>query len=217
MPGQAASDTCQIGLTSAAFPPASGWARRAMATALPFWPIWNPGASALPPSLRECGRMARCATCLRAGKLYPADYPAPGGGLRLADLATSWKRRGSCGGYAASLKDAGQPCLKEASMAKLFAPGNGRAGGSGALQTLGGYGYLRDFPIERIYTRRAVTVDLRRHQRYSALAISRGLVDGLAAVGSANPPGRCSRPAKTPRTVCVRLARSAALDLGEQR
>ncbi|MDP7760523.1 acyl-CoA dehydrogenase family protein, partial [Acinetobacter baumannii] len=52
---------------------------------------------------------------------------------------------------AARLKEAGQPCLNEASMAKLFASEMTERVCSSALQVFGGYGYLRDFPIERIY------------------------------------------------------------------
>ncbi len=52
---------------------------------------------------------------------------------------------------AARLKDAGTPCLKEASMAKLFASEMAEKVCSDAIQTLGGYGYLADFPVERIY------------------------------------------------------------------
>lgn len=51
---------------------------------------------------------------------------------------------------AATLRAAGVPCLKEASMAKLFASEVAEAVCSGALQILGGYGYLSDFPMERI-------------------------------------------------------------------
>lgn len=53
--------------------------------------------------------------------------------------------------YAASLREAGLPCLTEASMAKLFASETAEAVCSSAIQTLGGYGYLKDFPVERIY------------------------------------------------------------------
>ena len=49
------------------------------------------------------------------------------------------------------LRDAGQPCLKEAAMAKLFASEAAEAVCSAAIQTLGGYGYVADFPVERIY------------------------------------------------------------------
>mgnify|MGYP000588430417 CR=1 FL=1 len=52
---------------------------------------------------------------------------------------------------AAALREAGQPCLTEASMAKLFASEMAEKVCSDALQTLGGYGYLSDFPLERIY------------------------------------------------------------------
>ena len=52
---------------------------------------------------------------------------------------------------AARLKDAGRPCLKEASMAKLFASEMAERVCSDAIQIHGGYGYLADFPVERIY------------------------------------------------------------------
>ena len=52
---------------------------------------------------------------------------------------------------AARLKDTGEPCLKEASMAKLFASEMAERVCSDAIQVHGGYGYLEDFPVERIY------------------------------------------------------------------
>ena len=72
-------------------------------------------------------------------------------GFRLADLATRLEAAEQLVLHAARLRDAGQPCLMEACMAKLFASEMAEAVCSGALQTLGGYGYLRDYPIERIY------------------------------------------------------------------
>jgi alkylation response protein AidB-like acyl-CoA dehydrogenase len=53
--------------------------------------------------------------------------------------------------HAASLKDAGQPCLKEAAMAKLFASEMAERVCSDAIQVHGGYGYVSDFPVERLY------------------------------------------------------------------
>jgi butyryl-CoA dehydrogenase len=53
--------------------------------------------------------------------------------------------------HAASLKEASIPCLNEASMAKLFASEVAEKVCSDAIQTLGGYGYLSDYPVERIY------------------------------------------------------------------
>ena len=53
--------------------------------------------------------------------------------------------------HTASLRDAGQPCLKEASMAKLFASEMAEKVCSAAVQVHGGYGYLSDYPVGRIY------------------------------------------------------------------
>ena len=72
-------------------------------------------------------------------------------GFRLADMATQIEAARLLTLNAASLRDAGQPCLKEASMAKLFASEMAEKVCSDAIQTLGGYGYLNDFPVERIY------------------------------------------------------------------
>ncbi|PID49995.1 MAG: acyl-CoA dehydrogenase [Proteobacteria bacterium] len=71
--------------------------------------------------------------------------------FRLADMATQIEAARLLVWQAASLRDAGQPCLKEASMAKLFASEMAEKVCSAAIQTLGGYGYLHDFPVERIY------------------------------------------------------------------
>ena len=72
-------------------------------------------------------------------------------GFRLADCATQIEAARQLTWHAASLRDAGLPCLKEAAMAKLFASEMAETVCSAALQTLGGYGYVSDFPIERIY------------------------------------------------------------------
>ncbi len=72
-------------------------------------------------------------------------------GFRLADMATRIEAARQLTWHAATLRDAGLPCLKEASMAKLFASEMAEQVCSDAIQTLGGYGYLQDFPVERIY------------------------------------------------------------------
>ncbi len=72
-------------------------------------------------------------------------------GFRLADCATKLEAARQLIWHAASLRDAGQPCLKEAAMAKLFASEMAEEVCSAAIQTLGGYGYVSDFPVERIY------------------------------------------------------------------
>ena len=71
-------------------------------------------------------------------------------GFRLADCATRLEAARQLIWHAASLRDAARPCLKEAAMAKLFASETAEAVCSAALQTLGGYGYVSDFPVERI-------------------------------------------------------------------
>lgn len=72
-------------------------------------------------------------------------------GFRLADCATQLEAARQLIWHAASLRDAGLPCLKEAAMAKLFASEIAEKVCSAAIQTLGGYGYVSDFPVERIY------------------------------------------------------------------
>jgi len=72
-------------------------------------------------------------------------------GFRLADLATRLEAARQLVLHAASVKDSGAPCLKEASMAKLFASETAEAVCSGAIQTLGGYGYIEEFGLAKIY------------------------------------------------------------------
>ena len=71
--------------------------------------------------------------------------------FRLADCATRIEAARQLIWHAASLRDAGRPCLKEAAMAKLFASEMAEQVCSVAIQTLGGYGVVSDFPVERIY------------------------------------------------------------------
>ena len=71
--------------------------------------------------------------------------------FRLADMATQIEAARQMVWHAAAMKDAGLPCLKEAAMAKLFATEMAEKVCSDAIQIHGGYGYLVDFPVERIY------------------------------------------------------------------
>ena len=71
--------------------------------------------------------------------------------FRLADMATRIAVARQMVHHAAALRDAGRPALVEASMAKLFASEMAEQVCSAAIQTLGGYGYLDDFPVARIY------------------------------------------------------------------
>ena len=71
--------------------------------------------------------------------------------FKLAEMATQIEAARQLIHHAASLKDAGRPCLKEAAMAKLFASEMAETVCSAAIQVFGGYGYVSDFPVERIY------------------------------------------------------------------
>jgi butyryl-CoA dehydrogenase len=72
-------------------------------------------------------------------------------GFKLADMATQIEAARQLIWHAASLRDAGVPCLKECAMAKLFASEIAERVCSDAIQIFGGYGYVSDFPVERIY------------------------------------------------------------------
>ena len=71
--------------------------------------------------------------------------------FRLADMATRIEAARQLIRHAAALKDAGRPCLKEAAMAKLFASEMAERVCSDAIQIHGGYGYVADYPVERIW------------------------------------------------------------------
>ena len=71
--------------------------------------------------------------------------------FKLADMATEVEVARQMTHHAAALKDAGRPCLKEAAMAKLYASEMAERVCSAAIQVFGGYGYVSDFPVERIY------------------------------------------------------------------
>ncbi len=94
--------------------------------------------------------------------------------FRLADMATQLEAARQLVWHAATLKDAGRPCLKEASMAKLFASEMAERVCSDAIQIHGGYGYVSDFPVERIYR------DVRVCQIYEGASDIQRLVIGRA-------------------------------------
>jgi butyryl-CoA dehydrogenase len=81
---------------------------------------------------------------------------------------------------AAAMRDAGEPCLKEAAMAKLFASEMAERICSDAIQIHGGYGYLNDFPVERIYRDVRVCKIYEGTSDIQRLVISRQLTEGHA-------------------------------------
>jgi hypothetical protein len=94
--------------------------------------------------------------------------------FRLADMATQIEVARQMVWHAAALRDAKRPCLKEASMAKLFASEMAERVCSDAIQIHGGYGYVNDFPVERIYR------DVRVCQIYEGASDIQRLVIGRA-------------------------------------
>ncbi|MGL4232233.1 MAG: acyl-CoA dehydrogenase family protein, partial [Casimicrobium sp.] len=101
--------------------------------------------------------------------------------FKLAEMATQIEAARQLIHHAASLKDAGEPCLTQAAMAKLFASEMAERVCSDAIQIHGGYGYVSDFPVERIYR------DVRVCQIYEGtsdiqkILIGRGLASGVYA------------------------------------
>ncbi|TAH45068.1 MAG: acyl-CoA dehydrogenase [Betaproteobacteria bacterium] len=131
----------------------------------------------------QCLGMARAA--LEAAVKYAQERESFGKPIfehqavnfRLADMATQLEAARQLVWHAASLKDAGRPCLKEASMAKLFASEMAERVCSDAIQVHGGYGYVTDFPVERIYR------DVRVCQIYEGASDIQRLVIGRALAG----------------------------------
>ncbi len=98
-------------------------------------------------------------TALEAALAYARERKSMGKRLiehqavnfRLADMATRIEAARQLYLHAAALRDAGQPCIKEASMAKLFASEMAEEVCSAAMQIHGGYGYVADFAVERLW------------------------------------------------------------------
>lgn len=98
--------------------------------------------------------------------------------FRLADMATQIEAARQMVWHAASLRQEGRPCLKEASMAKLFASEMAERVCSDAIQIHGGYGYCADFPVERFYR------DVRVTQIYEGASDIQRLVIGRSILAA---------------------------------
>ena len=151
--GQRASDTCQIVFENCSIPAVNllGGEGQGYKIALGNLEGGRIGIAA------QCIGIARAA--LEAATLYSREREAFAKPLsehqavafKLADMATQIAAARQLTLHAAALKDAGEPCLSEASMAKLFASEMAERVCSDAIQIHGGYGYLQDFPVERYY------------------------------------------------------------------
>ncbi|MHA1572191.1 MAG: acyl-CoA dehydrogenase family protein [Alphaproteobacteria bacterium] len=157
--GQRASDTCQIAFENIELPDALrlGAEGGGYRIALGNLEGGRIGIAA------QCVGIARAA--LEAALAYAQERVTFGKPIvqhqavafRLAQMATSVEAARQLVHYAAALRDSGRPCLKEACMAKLTASETAEKVCSDAIQTLGGYGYLTDFPVERYYRDARVT------------------------------------------------------------
>ena len=151
--GQRASDTCQIVFEHCSIPAVNllGDEGQGYKIAVGNLEGGRIGIAA------QCIGIARAA--LEAATLYSREREAFAKPLsehqavafKLADMATQIAAARQLTLHAAALKDAGEPCLSEASMAKLFASEMAERVCSDAIQIHGGYGYLQDFPVERYY------------------------------------------------------------------
>jgi alkylation response protein AidB-like acyl-CoA dehydrogenase len=151
--GQRASDTAQIALENCRVPAENRLAEEGVGYRIA---LANLESGRINIAAQAVG-MARAA--LEAALAYARERKSFGKRLiehqavnfRLADMATSVEAARQLYLHAAQLRDAGAPCLKEASMAKLFASEMAERVCSDAIQIHGGYGYVSDFPVERIW------------------------------------------------------------------
>jgi butyryl-CoA dehydrogenase len=151
--GQRASDTAQIVLEDCRVPAANLLAEEGVGYRIA---LANLESGRINVAAQATG-MAQAA--LEAALGYARERRSMGSTLfahqavnfRLADMATQIEAARQLYLHAARLRDAGRPCLKEASMAKLFASEMAETVCSDAMQIHGGYGYVTDFPVERIW------------------------------------------------------------------
>lgn len=177
--GQRASDTAQIVLENCKVPAENLLAQEGVGYRIA---LANLESGRINVAAQATG-VARAA--LEAALAYSRERRSMGKPLighqavnfRLADMATQVEAARQLYLHAAALRDAGQPCLKEASMAKLFASEMAETVCSDAMQIHGGYGYVADFPVERIWR------DVRVCKIYEGASDIQRLVIGRALGG----------------------------------
>lgn len=151
--GQKASDTCQISLESCRLTPDHllGEEGEGYRIALSNLEGGRIGIAAQSVGMARAAYQAALSYAKERQSFGKPIVEHQAVGFRLADMATQIHAAELMVIEAARLRDAAQPCLKEASMAKLFASEMAERVCSDAIQIHGGYGYLSDFPVERIY------------------------------------------------------------------
>lgn len=176
--GQHASDTCQIVFENCRIPAANLLGKEGEGYKIA---LSNLEGGRIGIAAQSVG-IARAA--LEAGLKYAQERKAFGKELMqhqavafsLADIATEIEAARLLYIQAAMLREAGQPCLKEASMAKLFASQAAERACSAAIQVHGGYGYLSDFPVEKYYRDARVCQIYEGTSEVQKLVIARALV-----------------------------------------
>ncbi|MGP3699678.1 acyl-CoA dehydrogenase family protein [Rhodobacter sp. NSM] len=151
--GQEASDTCALRFDSLRVPEAMriGAEGEGYRIALSSLETGRIGIAAQSVGMAQAALEAAVAYARERTSFGRALIEHQAVGFRLADAKTRLEAARQLVLHAARMKDAGVPCLTEAAMAKLFASEAAERIVSDAIQTFGGYGYTRDFPVERIY------------------------------------------------------------------
>jgi len=157
--GQHSSDTCQIALVDLRVPFANrlGAEGEGYRIALSNLQGGRIGIAAQAVGIARAAHEAALAYASEREVFGKAIIDHQAVGFRLAAMATRVETARQMVLHAAALSDAGQPCLMEACMAKLVASEAAEWVCSEAIQTMGGYGYLADFPVERYYRDARVT------------------------------------------------------------
>lgn len=151
--GQRSSDHCQIAFEDCEVPPDQLLGREGggLGIALGNLEGGRIGVAAQSVGMARAAHEAALAYAQQRRTFGKAIVEHQAVGFRLADMATGLQAAELMVLHAARLRDSGVPCLKEASMAKLFASEMAERICSDAIQIHGGYGYLNDFPVERLY------------------------------------------------------------------
>tara|TARA_R110002167_G_scaffold52861_7_gene152127 strand:+ start:478 stop:1617 length:1140 start_codon:yes stop_codon:yes gene_type:complete len=179
--GQRGSDTCAVTLENLEIPPDMilGEPGQGYKIALANLSTGRIGIGAQATGMARAAYEHALAYAQEREAFGKAIFEHQAVAFRLAEMATQIEAARQMVLHAAALKDAGEECLKEASMAKLFASEMAERVCSDAIQVYGGYGFLNDFPVERIYR------DVRVCQIYEGtsdvqkIVISRALQAGM--------------------------------------
>lgn len=151
--GQKASDTCALSFENCEIPADNliGAEGQGLAIALSSLEAGRIGIAAQSVGMAQAALNHAAAYALERQSFGKAIFDHQAVAFRLAEMDAQIESARQLVLNAARLKDHGVPCLREASIAKLMASEMAERVASLGLQTLGGYGYLADYPLERIY------------------------------------------------------------------